>query len=145
MTVQCRVFSSVTHKWPFQDHLLSETIISPQSLVSWKTWIMNLQSIPVSLTNGFFKTIFCVKVMYWLKICLLRDLNNEHAESFWLSWALFYCCWWLISASQIFGGLWELGPAGHGYMVLMVGCKDLHGARINESPSCGNLEGFSFI
>ena len=37
MNVQSRVFPSVTDEWPFQDHLLSKTIISTcQTLPPWR-------------------------------------------------------------------------------------------------------------
>ena len=39
----CRVFPSFTGKQPFQDHLPSETIILAKSSVFWKAWV-NMQS-----------------------------------------------------------------------------------------------------
>ena len=36
------VFPSVTNKWPFQDLLLSKTIISSEKAVSQQTWTMNM-------------------------------------------------------------------------------------------------------
>ena len=86
----CRVFPSVIDKCPFQDHLLTKTIIS-----TWDLKNKHAESSPVSLTNTHFKTIF--QVLYWLTdIFVLPNLNNECSlpQSHWptnIFWVKLLC------------------------------------------------------
>ena len=45
----------------FQDHLQSTTLLS-QKAMFWETYTMNEQILFPSVTNGHFKTIYCIQL-----------------------------------------------------------------------------------
>ena len=72
MNVKSWGLPSTINEWPFQDHLSYNTIILIQSSVSPKTWNFMHRLPPVLLMNALFKTIFPLKLSYWLETLSMK-------------------------------------------------------------------------
>ena len=76
-TMNVLIFPSVNHKQPFQDHLSCKTITLTWSFVSQEAWTMNIQFLSKCHLWKAFSRPYSVKLLYWLKCCVLGDLFNE--------------------------------------------------------------------
>ena len=84
INVQNRVFLSVTNEWTFQDHLPSETICLKAVSGRPEQWMCKTNPSPESMMNSIFKTIFQVKLSFYLgALCTGRtDQWTCRTESF---------------------------------------------------------------
>ena len=93
------VFSSVSNTWPLKACLPIKTVILPWSSVCQEDLNEHANASPLSQINSLFKTTLPLKLLYQLdalssrrmaqsyacqenglKLCLLGDMSNEHAE-----------------------------------------------------------------